>query len=117
MLLSLAYACRPCFQSCLSVCMCLFVCVSMSLCVRLCLYVQALTFEPLYIATSFLLWRYTILHVYLFQSSAFGYRSLIRLRSLIRFMSIILYIYLLKNFNVHLYDEDHVKVNMKVNVR
>ena len=47
---------RVCPSVCLSVC--LSVCVSVYLSV--CLSVQTITFEPLHIGTSFLLWRYIL---------------------------------------------------------
>ena len=43
---------RYCFQSCLS--------VPQSFCLSICLSVQAITFEPLHMETSFLLWRYIL---------------------------------------------------------
>ena len=51
---------RVCLSVCLSVCpsVCLSVCLSV--CPSVCLSVQTITFEPLHIGTSFLVWRYIL---------------------------------------------------------
>ena len=49
-----AYAVEVMFSSCLCVCVCVCVCLSV------CLSVQAITFEPVDIETSFLVWCYIL---------------------------------------------------------
>ena len=49
-----------CLSVCLSVCVCVCLCVCLSVCVSVCLSVQAITFEPLNIETSFLVCRYIL---------------------------------------------------------
>ena len=60
LLLPPAYAGRLCFWSCVSVCLCACLCVCLCVCLSVFLSVQATTFEPLHIETSFLVCRHIL---------------------------------------------------------